>query len=141
MTLTLPPDVNVKFKTATLDWQENRWWHMLWEYVSAYLSVFTHSCLCTCVSQTLLLCCCTMVGDHGAFSSMLLLASPNSLRHEENSCFRSMLGCEPCPHGASSCLLFFFYSLCADTLTLTLSLRCIHAHLSSNFYFNSFGNP
>lgn len=57
-------------------------------------------CVHMCVCQTLPFCSRTMAGDRDALSSMLLLAGPHSLRHEENSCFMSMSGCEPCPRGS-----------------------------------------
>ena len=126
MTLTLLPDFTVKFKTFTLDWEGNRW-HALGVYVCLHTCQCLHvvvcvsvcvcvcACVCVCEYQTLSLCCCAMVGDCSALSSMLLLAGPDSLCHEENSCFMNMSGCEPCPCTTPSPTSFF--SLCAFTQT------------------------
>lgn len=83
-----------------------------------HMLVFLGMCVCVCVSvqQTLLLCYCTMVGNHGALGRMLLLAGPYSRSHEENSCFTSMSGCEPCPCGSPH-FPHFSSSRCAVTQT------------------------
>lgn len=117
--------------------------------LSAYLSVSALGCVsefeCVCVRvceyQTLSLCYCTMVGDHSALSSMLLLAGPDSLCHEENSCFMNMSGCEPCPSTTRlPHLLLLLVCLRTDIvyLTLTFSIYFNHALLNKSPQLSNF---
>lgn len=54
-----------------------------------------------------------------------------TLCHEENSCFPSMPGYEPCPCGSPH-LLHFSFSLCADTVHLTSTISILMTHKHSN---------